>query len=238
MIPQTWPKGELLLLRLGLLTQLRLPSNHGRLPDGLGAAERLEALVESPLDRVLDGVVKQRRQEGHDCETEADGAPGADRLVLEVLHGPAAVPHHAMDRKGREAHGGETLEDAALQHDGAVILKGGDDTRGGLVLRCEGGGLGAAVLVYQAQQALLARRQLNVGVAHPLIVPVRLVALVADIAEDVSPRDAIGAAHQPGVRYGPERLSNVGGVGDVAVGGEEDCAHARRVGGISDVGLG
>lgn len=67
--------------------------------------------------------------------------------------------------------------------------------------------------------------------------PVGLVPLVADVAEDVRPRDAVGAAHQPGVGDGPEGLANVGGIGDVAVGREEDGTEAGSVGGVADVGF-
>lgn len=60
---------------------------------------------------------------------------------------------------------------------------------------------------------------------------------MADITDQVCPGDAVGRSDEPGVGDGPEGLADVGGVGYVAVGGEEDCAEARGVGCIAKVGV-
>lgn len=198
------------------------------------AAKRFEALVEDPLDRILNRLIEQGRQEGHDRQTETNGTPSPDRLVLHILERATAVPHHAVDRKRRQTHAGHALEDTALQHHGAVVFEGRDLAGRRLVVLQ----LLVAVLVDQTQNALLARCELNVGVQHPRVVQVGLVAFVADVAEDVSPRNTVGTADEPRVRNGAEGLANVGGVGHVAVGGQEDGAEAGGVGGVTDVGVG
>ena len=60
---------------------------------------------------------------------------------------------------------------------------------------------------------------------------------MADIADQVGPGDAVGAFDEPRVRDRPEGLADVGCVGDVAVGTEEDCSDAGRVGGVTEVGV-
>lgn len=204
------------------------------MPNSLLAAKCLEGLMEHPFDRILNWLVEQSRQEGNDRQTETNGTPGPDRLVLDVLHRAPAVPHHAVNRKRRQSHTGHALEDEALQHHGPVVLQRRDFAGRRLVVFH----LLGAVFIDQAEDALLARCQLDVGVQHPPVVPVCLVSFVADVAQDVRPRDAIGTTNEPGVRNGAEGLPNVGGVGDVAVGGEENSAEAGGIGGVTDVGLG
>lgn len=71
-----------------------------------------------------------------------------------------------------------------------------------------------------------------------LIRAVSFIPLVRDVAGQVGPRDAVGGAHEVGVRDGAEGLAYVGGVGYVALGGEEGGADAGCVGGVADVGFG
>lgn len=73
---------------------------------------------------------------------------------------------------------------------------------------------------------------------HPLVPQVRFVSLMRDVADQIRPGDAVGGADQPGVCDGAEGFAHVGGVGYVAVGGEEDGAEAGCVGGVTDVGIG
>lgn len=61
---------------------------------------------------------------------------------------------------------------------------------------------------------------------------------VPDVADQIRPGDAVGGFDEPGVSDGAEGLADVGGVGDVAVGGEEDGAEAGGVGGVADVAVG
>ena len=59
-----------------------------------------------------------------------------------------------------------------------------------------------------------------------------------DVADEIRPADAVGGFDEPGVSDGPEGLADVGGVGDVAVGAEEDGAQAGGIGCVADVGVG
>ena len=68
--------------------------------------------------------------------------------------------------------------------------------------------------------------------------PIGLVALVADVAQDVSPGDAIGTPHHPRVGDGAEGLADVRCVGDVAVSREKNGSEAGGVCCVTDVGLG
>lgn len=47
---------------------------------------------------------------------------------------------------------------------------------------------------------------------------------MGDVADDIGPGDAVCGADEVRVDDRTEGLAYVGGVGDVAVGGEEDCA--------------
>ena len=69
---------------------------------------------------------------------------------------------------------------------------------------------------------------------YPLVLQVCFVAFVGDVADEISPRDAICAFDEPGVGYWTEGFSYVACVGDVAVGGEEDGAEAGGIGSVAD----
>ena len=58
-----------------------------------------------------------------------------------------------------------------------------------------------------------------------------------DVADKKGPGDAVGGFDEPGVGDGAEGFADVGGVGYVAVGGEEDGAEARGVGCVAEVGV-
>lgn len=64
------------------------------------------------------------------------------------------------------------------------------------------------------------------GMEDLLVAEVGFVAFVADVAEEVGPGDTVRAADQPWVSDGAEGFTDVGGVGYVAVGAEEDGAGA------------
>ena len=68
-----------------------------------------------------------------------------------------------------------------------------------------------------------------------LVPQIGLVTLVPDVADEIGPRDAVGAFDEVGVCDGAEGFADVGGVGYVAMGGEEDCAEAGCVGSIAEV---
>ena len=69
------------------------------------------------------------------------------------------------------------------------------------------------------------------------IAQIRLVTFMADVAEEVGPGDGVGAAHEVGVCDGAEGFADFRGVGDVAVGGEEEGADAVGVGGVAVGGV-
>lgn len=69
------------------------------------------------------------------------------------------------------------------------------------------------------------------------VAQVGLVAFVGDVADEVGPGDGVGGADEVGMRDGPEGLAYVGGVGYVAVGGEEDGAQAVGVAGVAVGGV-
>ena len=56
-----------------------------------------------------------------------------------------------------------------------------------------------------------------------------------DITDQIGPGDAVGGFDEPGVGDWSEGLADVGGVGYVAVGGEEDCTEAGSVGCVPKV---
>lgn len=215
------------LLLLGLLAEQVLPSRRRRIAHGLRSAKGRETLVEEPLHRRLDGLVEQRGQEGDDGQAQPDGGPRPHHLVLDVLHGPARVPHDAVDREGGQAHRGEALEDAPLHHDGAPVLQGRDGAR----LR------GVHGDAREPGDLFLPGGELELRVQDALVVPVGAVALVRDVSQDVDPRDAIGSAHEVRVSDGSEGFADVRSIGDVAMGREENRPGPRGVGSVSHVCL-
>ena len=76
------------------------------------------------------------------------------------------------------------------------------------------------------------------GGQRAAIPQIGLVALMPDVADQIGPRDGVGGAHEDRVRDGAERLAYLGGVGDVAVRGEQECADARGVRGVAVGGFG
>ena len=66
---------------------------------------------------------------------------------------------------------------------------------------------------------------------------VGFVPLVPDVADQIGPGDAVGGFDEPRVGNGAEGFADVGGVGYIAVGGEEDGAEAGGVGCVAEVGI-
>ena len=73
---------------------------------------------------------------------------------------------------------------------------------------------------------------------YPLISEIGFVALVSNIAGKVGPGYGVGTSDKIRMGDGPERFTNIGGVGDVAVCAEEYGAKTGCVGGIANVGVG
>ena len=61
---------------------------------------------------------------------------------------------------------------------------------------------------------------------------------MADITEQISPGDSIGRAPEVGMRDWTKRFTNVGGIGDITLGGEKEGADAIGVGGVTVGGVG
>lgn len=154
-----------------------------------------------------------------------------------------------MNGKSRQPHTSNTLEHRAFHHNHAIILR-----ERNIRLRPRSK-LRALLFLLPIQWARdITRRHtadnlvlrklagIFVGLAgrHECapIAQVCFVAFVAYVANQVGPGDSIGGANEPRVCYWTEGFANVGGVGDVAVGGEENCADAIGVSGIAVVGVG
>ena len=60
---------------------------------------------------------------------------------------------------------------------------------------------------------------------------------MADIPNEISPRNAVSGFDKVRVGDGAEGLADVGGVGYVAVGREEDGTEAGGVGSVAEVGV-
>ena len=56
-----------------------------------------------------------------------------------------------------------------------------------------------------------------------------------NIADEIGPRDAVGGFDKVRVCDWAEGFADVGGVGYIAMGGEEDCAEAGCVGCVAEV---
>lgn len=133
-----------------------------------------------------------------------------------------------MDGESRQSHAGERLENGSLRHDGSPILQWRD------WLGLDMGRLGGL----EAGDFLLLHGELELWVERSLVVPVGFVPLVRDVAQDVGPRDAVGTADEPRMRHGPEAFTNVGGVRDVTVRGQQYRSDPGGVSGKTDIGLG
>ena len=70
-----------------------------------------------------------------------------------------------------------------------------------------------------------------------LIAEIGFVSFVGDVTNEVCPGDAVGGSDEPRVGYGAERFADVGGVGDVAVGAQEDGTESGCIGCVADVGV-
>lgn len=124
-----------------------------------------------------------------------------------------------MYRKSRQAHTRHTLKHSPLRHDAPIIFEGR------YTAPLEAGRARARMVVSGVRGADGAHARLA-GMEDLLVAQVGFVAFVADVTEEVGPGDAVGAADQPWVGDGAEGFADVGGVGYVAVGAEEDGAGA------------
>lgn len=73
--------------------------------------------------------------------------------------------------------------------------------------------------------------------SRSLVAEKGFVALVANVTNEIGPGNAVGGSYEIGMGDGAERLADVGGVGYVAVGGEENGAETGGVGGVAEVGV-
>lgn len=185
--------------------------------------------------------------------THPDRRPGTQEHHLGVLQHAPGVLDYRVDRECRQPHAGDTLEHGALGHHHAVVLDEGDlGGRPG----CQSVGRAAAgrgigrrsglpgaqgpgdVARGHALDDVLLGEVLGVlvGLAgrgqHAPVAQIGLVAFMDDVADQVGPGDAVRGAHQVGMGDGAEGLANVGGVGNIAMGGEKDRPQAIGVTGV------
>ena len=59
-----------------------------------------------------------------------------------------------------------------------------------------------------------------------------------NVSYEIRPGDAVRGFDEPGVGDWSEGLADIGGVGYVAVGAEENGAEAGGIGGVAEVGVG
>ncbi len=67
---------------------------------------------------------------------------------------------------------------------------------------------------------------------------ISLIAFMTHIPDKVSPGYAIGSSYKPGVSYRAEGLSNVRGVGNIAMGTEKDGPQSRSISCVTEVRIG
>ena len=72
---------------------------------------------------------------------------------------------------------------------------------------------------------------------HALVAEIGAVALVAYVADQVGPGDAVSAFDEPWMGNWAKRFTNVRGVSDITVGGEEDSAGSACIGCVTKVGV-
>ena len=179
--------------------------------------------------------------------THPDRSPRPHKRRLRPLERAPRVLHNGVNRERGQPHTRQTLKHRALRHDGPVILADRDLYRVPRRQRVLLGinprhrmrlGHGRLQGVWERMLEFasgLGVRDCGIAVClclrtqHRPVLQIRFVPLVRDVAEDVRPGDAVRAAHDPRVGNGSERLAYVGGVGDIAVGGEEEGAYARGV---------
>ncbi|KFY32555.1 hypothetical protein V494_07864, partial [Pseudogymnoascus sp. VKM F-4513 (FW-928)] len=178
--------------------------------------------MKQKLHRPLHRLIKQKRQHRHNAQAQSHGSPHPQPGGLDVLHRLTCIPDDRVDSKHRQPHRRNTLKHSPLHHHRPPILQRAHHALNQQLL--------PSPWPLRKRIQLLRPQRL-------LIRAVRLVPLVRDVAGQVDPADAVGGAHEVGVRDGAEGFTDVGGVGDVALGGEEGGADAGRVGGVADVGF-
>ena len=201
-------------------------------------SNQLEGVVERPFHSLLHGLVEHERKErdGHETElhitnklatsfvtknhsTYPNRPPSPQSNVLDILQRPPTIPHNTMYRKSRQAHTRQALKHRPLRRYRPIVLQ----RRHPSLRRHRSRPPNRWSLVGPLPDALVAR--------------VGFVPFVADVADEIGPGDGVGGADDVGVGDGAEGLADVGGVGYVAVGGEEDGADAGCVGGVAEGGV-
>lgn len=181
-------------------------------------------------------------------DTYPNRRPRAQQSTLIILKHTPRLFNNGVNRQRRQAHTGQALEHSPFGHDNAVVFDQRDGGRGPRrerflrrrprLRRAEGAG---DVAGRHAEDDVPVGGGILVGLAgrgeHVPVAQVGLVAFVGDVADEVGPGDGVGGADEIGVRDGAEGLAYVGGVGYVAVGGEEDCAEAVGVTGVAVGGV-
>ena len=58
-----------------------------------------------------------------------------------------------------------------------------------------------------------------------------------DVPDQIGPRDAVCGFNEPRVSDWSEGFTNIGGIGYIAVGGEEEGAKSCGIGSVANVGI-
>lgn len=177
-------------------------------------------------------ISTRRIDSDRDRTTYPYRTPRPQPSILNILHSPPGIPYDTMYSKSRQAHTRNTLKHRPLYHHGPVIL---NRRYMSTLLRLCNLPRRHIIIVRRPRTCSLLLEHFSTWVQQPLVPTIRLVSLMPDVANQIGPGYAVGAADEPRMRDGTEGLANVGGVGDIAMGAEEDGAQACGVGGVAVV---
>lgn len=173
------------------------------------------------------------------------GEPCAQNRTLHIFDRTTRVLDYTVNGKRRQSHTSNALEHSTLGHDHAIILRKRN-------LGCRPRSQRILLLLppfcrqrlveiprrHTAEDLLLRDRAgILVRIAgrgqRAPVAQVRLVALVADIADQIGPGYTVGRSDEPGMRDRAKRFSYVGGIRNITLGREEDGADPPGISGIT-----
>lgn len=168
---------SLILLGFEIFVDQLFSSSSRRVSDIFVASKLRKALVERPLNGVLDRLVKETGQEWNNRQSETNRAPCSQSNVLDILHGFSRVLDHAVNGKGWQSHTGHTLEDGSLHHDCSIVLQWRNYT----------GSKALSLFFGKARESQLARIEQKLRIEDALVAPVRAVSLKRYVSQNIKP---------------------------------------------------
>jgi hypothetical protein len=166
----------------------------------------LKALMECPLNSLLNRLIKHIWQEWHGSQSQPNRSPGADPYVLAILQRAARVSHDAVDSKGGQTHRSDTLKDGTLHHHCPVIFQRSHDA---WFHGCDSGISGDLDRFRRIVITRLNGFTGEFGVYDALVCTVGFVSLMGYVADQVGPRDAVGSADEVWMGNRPEGFPNI-----------------------------